>query len=160
MASIKQWAISLCYLLVLCQIAYMLVPKSSINKVFKYVVGLFLLIGILMPTTKLRFNDFSSEFKGMQSKSQRITEEITQINENYVYKIGENNIHILTKNCLNEIGVKECEVEATIEKDRQTGEAILSLNLLLPELYKEKSKDILSQVEENIGVTPKIVFGS
>lgn len=160
MSSIKQWAISLCYLLVLCQIAYMLLPKSQINKVFKYVIGLFLLIGILMPARKLRFDDFSYEFRGMQSKSQRITEEITQINENYVYKIGENNIHVLTKNCLNEIGINECEVEATIEKDRQTGEAVLSLNLLLPALYKEKSKDILSQVEKNIGVTPQIVFGS
>ncbi|MEG1447754.1 MAG: stage III sporulation protein AF [Oscillospiraceae bacterium] len=158
MNSVRQWAISLCYLLVLCQIAYMLAPKSQINKVIKYVIGLFLLIGILIPTRKLRFDDFSYEFNDMQSKSQRITEEITQINENYVYKIGENNIHVLTKNCLNEIGVTECEVEAAIEKDRQTGEAVLSLNLSVPEKYKEKSKEILSEVEESIGVTPQIVF--
>lgn len=163
MEVLKDLAVSLCCLMIVCQIIFMLSPKGSFGKIFKYIVGLFLIAGLFSQTKNLglklsKVNLFKEEITRQERLEEEISKEILKINENYVYKIGTDNINVIVKTSLKEIDVTPKQIIAEIEKSEDDDKYKPRLVISLSKDYEPKEKLIKSKIKKDTGEEPTLYF--
>ena len=56
MSAIKSWSVTICVVSVICTIIEILFPKGKMEKIFKVVLGVFMLCSLLVPLKKTLSN--------------------------------------------------------------------------------------------------------
>ena len=163
MESLSAWVAVICISALCISILNLLSPNGSMMKIFKFVMGIFMICVMIIPLTSLDFNKFNISYIEKNEISQKLQNGVAEQEKNivsdeikeYVYKLlkKENiepvNIEIIT-DIKDDNSISIERIEIFIErKDLYSRQTIIKL--VEEELEIDSEVYILNGVDEEVG---------
>lgn len=165
METVKQWALSVCAAAVACGIAQMVLPRGSMEKIFKITVSVFFLCCLLSPLVvrspelRMEWQEYAREdierraerLSGVAaSQAERaVVVEVTKIVEEKLTEMGINNSGITIN--INRNG-------QSMEGDGNAQEAMPQLDILLDVPPPQNHAAIQAALEEAVGLPVRLRY--
>lgn len=159
MNGIKTMAASICLTLLACGIFSLLIPKSNLEKVMKFALGVFFLSSVVFPFTQGNL-DFSFSFSSTSLEfSDRTVEEGV---EQSLIGIGQQKVTAEIEAILEKNNVRFEKVETQIHIDEENNITISKIKISLPRSGHLQTpsgnlmttKEIADLVEKEAGIRP------
>ena len=151
---IKTWGTALVAAAIVGAMCNMLLPKNSMTKVVRVIIGLYLAIVIVAPF-------IGADIKLPESVEFLIEEGAgTQVYDEAVLKQTSDNIEREVTARLSDEGI-ECDgISVTVNINETDGVYCENVTLILSEDYRHKEQAVSAAVEDMCGVAPEILFQS
>ena len=156
MDNVKVFALSVCVSLVIGSVLSMIAPNIEKNKIFKVILSVFLLTGLISPLSSIRFdNNISQALENVQ-----VYEENNELNESIIENIENNaavSLYPIIKSELNYFGISnEFGLILNFKKEKE-GIKIESVNISVWDLHSIDKEKLQSQIAEKTGLPINIV---
>ena len=164
MYAIKEWLISICYTLIICQIFLAIAPKGSLGKIFKYVIGIFLILALAHPLrllgkSSINFRAIDGEPSNFEEAKEKAQKEIEIVGKNYVYKIGADNINILVKASMDDLEIKNFVSQTKINSSNNSSIGNdFELEIIIPKSEAKNEEKIREKIKNEVGIIPSISY--
>ena len=146
------WSISICVSAVIASIFELLVPKGNMEKMFRFVLGTFMVCIVMIP-----MNSLASSIKNsiaMQKYEYKDTEYNYYVDEQYINS-AKGVLSDAVKENLSELGVSYLNIDINIDIDEYTVSGITAEITVSKEYSNYKSK-IENTIYNNIGIECKV----
>jgi hypothetical protein len=158
MASIRQWAFSVCVAMVICGIARILIPKGSMQKVLGITISAFLLCTILSPIL-LQNPSFSLDIRAQSNediaeRARRLTETVDRQEEEAVSA----GVRKIVGEKLTEMGINYLHITIHISQNGQSEMVIGQVEVLLDRKYAEGAAGIRDVLQEELEIPVTLAF--
>lgn len=158
MTAVKSWTLLICILSIISTLFEMLLPRGKIEKIFKVVLGIFILCSLLMPLKAL-----SSSMK-FNSKNEKVfvkeENKLKNIIENQMKISSEVNLKSNIKNLLKRKNVKPEKINVIMDTDNNNCISIKNIEVYLSEGDKNKKDTIKNELEKVLNLKVDVVVGS
>ena len=160
MSEIRHWAFSLCCAMVAAAVARMLLPDSSLQKIFQVTLSVFILCALLSPLVlsrpqlQLWVEEYSAqevERRATALKQTAASQARRQFSEQLEKIVGEN---------LLQMGINAADIAIHINMDEQGALTIAEAVVLLPQEYQTQQERIRGQLREALGVSVRLEWES
>lgn len=155
MNGIRMIAESVCITLIITGIFSLLIPSNTLEKVIKFAIGLFFISSLVLPFTKQQL-DFSFDFQQEQQSMQN--QMLEQGVENYFITIAEQKLESQIQTLLesNQIFPESVRFQIHIAEDNSID--INEICVTLSEKYQFEQEKVISLIEKEAGLVPKVVI--
>ncbi|HHZ05690.1 MAG TPA: hypothetical protein GX401_02705 [Clostridiales bacterium] len=155
MDNVAQWATVICIAAVVCMLFELLSPNGNMEKIMRFVLGLFMLCAIVIPLTQMVFN-INIDLSQIDSNSINQSEVIDKVNSQSV-DIGKETVISLVKQCLAEQNAEAKKIEVSMDKKEDNSISIVLVTVYLDDIYKEDIVNIKTKLQDKLGIDVKIV---
>lgn len=155
MDNVAQWATVICIAAVMCMLFELLSPNGNMEKIMRFVLGLFMLCAIVIPLTQMVFN-INIDLSQIDSNSINQSEVIDKVNSQSV-DIGKETVISLVKQCLAEQNAEAKKIEVSMDKKEDNSISIVLVTVYLDDIYKEDIVNIKTKLQDKLGIDVKIV---
>lgn len=160
MDAIKQWAFAVCAAMIAVGISRMILPKSSVEKVFKITASVFFLccllspIVISSPNLKIELSEYPrQDIQGrVDALNQVVNEQTGQSIEKQLIKIIE------TK--LQEKGIKYYAITINMNRKGQSEQPVEYVAIELDAAYEQEHKSMLAMLEDELGLSVRLGYAT
>lgn len=153
--NVAQWATVICIAAVVCMLFELLSPNGNMEKIMRFVLGLFMLCAIVIPLTQMVFN-INIDLSQIDSNSINQSEVIDKVNSQSV-DIGKETVISLVKQCLAEQNAEAKKIEVSMDKKEDNSISIVLVTVYLDDIYKEDIVNIKTKLQDKLGIDVKIV---
>lgn len=160
MDAIRQWAFSLCAAMVACGIAQLLMPKSTLESMFKLVSSVFFLCCLLSPVM-LRFPGIRVETE--QYSSALIEEKsraLTGVVERQTQESAEQGLEKNIAAKLRQMGINYYSITINMSINGQSEEQIDSVDIELEKIHANNHGHIHQELTETFGVPVRLGYAA
>lgn len=160
MEAIKQWAFSICAAMVTCGLSQTLLPKSSMEKIFRTTVSIFFLCCLLSPIVlqkpelRIELEEYAqSDIDARAARLQQVVQSQTaQASEGELKKI------IGTK--LSQMGINYHSITINMSINGQSENRIDSVEIELDRVHAKDHDSIRTELTETFGVPIRLGYVS
>ena len=159
MEGIRQWAFSICAAIVACGIARMLVPKTSLEKIFSLTVSVFFLCCLLSPAllraprVSIELREYSQE---EMNERARALQEVVGRQQNAA---EEESVRKIIAEKLSQMGIKYYSVTIDITTEGQS-EAACTATIILDNTHRQDHDRIAERLERELGIQVRLGYQS
>lgn len=153
MSGIKSVITLMCMVLIITGIFSILVPKSNMDKVIKFVITLFFLSGIVIPIAKGQF-DFSFEYSDF--KLDKVNASVTDNTKNTITILSEKKLENTSKQILNKNNIECKKVDMDIHILEDDSIDITKFKIYLPRTEQINLKKAQDLILKEVGIKPNI----
>lgn len=155
MDGVAQWASVICIAAVVCTLFELLSPNGKLEKIMRFVLGLFVICAIIIPLGQavLNINLDLSGIEQFEADDSSFSEKVNEQTEN----IGKESVIQLTKQVLNKIGVTPKKVEISMDTKEDNSISIVLVTVYVDREYKEDKIKIKNTLEEELGLDVSVV---
>jgi Stage III sporulation protein AF (Spore_III_AF). len=160
MSAIRQWAFSLCCAMVAAAVARMLLPNSSLQKMFQAVLSVFILCALLSPLVLSRpqLQIWVEEYSSREIE--RRAAALKQVAEKQTQQQAEEEMRKIVDENLEKMGIKGANITIHINVDEQGAAPIAEAVVLLPEEYAAQQGRIHKQLADALGTAVRLEWES
>ena len=160
MEQIRQWTFAVCAALTAGSAMRMILPKSSLQRVYSVVITLFFLCCVLAPIsrghTAPALPQWESNAEGnMQERANALAETVQKQTQAAVTMEMEK----IVREILAEMGIKGAGIAINIITNGQNDWAVEGLRLLLAEEWRPQETAIANSLQRQLGVPAVILYG-
>ena len=158
MASIKQWALSVCMAMVICEIARLLLPRGNMQKVFGITISAFLLCCALSqfffqwPETRLDIH--TQPVEEIETRARRLTETV-RMQEKAAVSLG---LEKIVGGKLAEMGINYSHITIHISQAGQSEINVGQVEIILDEAHNSDAPEIVAALQRELGIAVTLVF--
>jgi len=154
MFAIKQWAFSLCAAMIACGIARMLLPKSSMEKMFRMVVSVFFIGCMLSPfilrNPALIFDPPDETRREIAQLSRRLS----AVADEQALRIAKQNLERMLHENLKEKGIKVHAVTININTSGQN----ISADIVLDRAHEARHENLVEGLRSEFGFAVRLGY--
>lgn len=153
MNGISSWAIVICIAALCSSVMSMLSPIGEMKKIFRYILGVFILCAIILPIGDIEIDDFSLDnLSGNIKEAENIASDINSITTENLYDSVTELINTQVESF--EISPVKTEIIMDIDKTNciSITKAIIYINRRDAK-YKQK---IISAIKNNLGISTEV----
>lgn len=158
MNAIKAWITTICLTSVVCTIIEILFPKGNMEKIFRVVLGIFMLSALVVPLksglSKINFNAKMPE-TSVKEKS-KLKETINDQTKSMVQK----NLKATIKEILKSKSVKPEKINIIMDTSKDNCISIKNVEVFLARGDKLKKDAIKNDLEKRLELKADVVVGS
>ena len=143
MEGLKSWAFSFCCAAVAGAMLSLLAPDSSLGRVCRFSIRVFLLCCLLLPVG--RFGEIARTIPALELQNQAAAERISQVLSEQIAKDTASSIETQVGEILTEEGVPYQKIEAIVNTTKDGGISIDCIRILPPQDIREDSPETLYQ---------------
>ena len=151
MKEISSWAVIICMAAAAATVLNMMTPSGNMNKIFKYVLGVFLISSIIIPISQISPGDFSLDTDFLSSDIEN-TDFTADIKNEYMA----NTLVSLVESELENIGVKPLKTEILMDNLSDSGISINKVAVTIRENDKYNALKISDTLKKNLGLSADI----
>lgn len=158
MNAIKSWAMIICFVSIICTIAEMLVPSGKMEKMFKLIIGVFMLCSILIPI-KNTMSNISFDTK----KSKNFIKEESKLKEiidNQTEVTAKENIKGMIKKFLDTKNIKPEKINVIMDTKQDNCISIKKIEVFLARGDESKKDMIKKELEQKLEIKTDVIVGS
>ena len=158
MEAIKQWCFSLCTAMVACGIMQMLMPNSSLEKVFRLTVSVFFLCVMLSPvllqSPQLRIEVEEYSIQNIRMRAERLS----TLMESQTDTAARQNIRKIIEEKLSEMGINCHSITIDIiTKGQNIGQSFFADISLYGE-DQNRNEEILRELRDLLGIDIRLKY--
>ncbi len=158
MNGIKSWAMIICFVSVICTIVEMMVPSGKMEKMFKLIIGIFMLCSILIPL-KNTISNISFDVK----KSKNFIKDeskLKDIIDNQTETTAKENIKSIIKNFLDAKDIKPEKINIIMDTKQDNCISIKKIEVFLVRGDESKKDMIKKELEQKFEIKTDVIVGS
>lgn len=158
MNGIKSWAMIICFVSVICTIVEMMVPSGKMEKMFKLIIGIFMLCSILIPL-KNTISNISFDVK----KSKNFIKDeskLKDIIDNQTETTAKENIKSIIKNFLDAKDIKPEKINIIMDTKQDNCISIKKIEVFLVRGDESKKDMIKKELEQKLEIKTDVIVGS
>lgn len=158
MNGIKSWAMIICFVSVICTIVEMMVPSGKMEKMFKLIIGIFMLCSILIPL-KNTISNISFDIK----KSKNFIKDeskLKDIIDNQTETTAKENIKSIIKNFLDAKDIKPEKINIIMDTKQDNCISIKKIEVFLVRGDESKKDMIKKELEQKLEIKTDVIVGS
>lgn len=158
MSAIKAWSMTICLISVVCTIIEVLFPSGKMEKIFKVVLGIFLLCALLVPLKNI-FKNINFDAKKPEisvkdgGKLKSTTDEQTKMT-------AKKNLERSIKNLLEEKSIKPEKINIIMDTNSESSISIKKIEIFLARGDESKRESIKNELEKKLELKIDVVVGS
>lgn len=158
MSAIKSWSVTICVVSVICTIIEILFPKGKMEKIFKVVLGVFMLCSLLVPLKKTLENiNFDAKkpenFIKDKGKLKSTTDDQIKIT-------AQNKLKRTVEKILAAKNIKPEKINVIMDTNQESCISIKKIEVFLSRGDENKKDTIKSELEKNLELKIDVVVGS
>lgn len=158
MSAIKSWSVTICVVSVICTIIEILFPKGKMEKIFKVVLGVFMLCSLLVPLKKTLSNiNFDAKkpenFIKDKGKLKSTTDDQIKI-------AAQNKLKRTVEKILTAKGVKSEKINVIMDTNQESCISIKKIEVFLSRGDENKKDTVKNELEKNLELKIDVVVGS
>lgn len=158
MTGVRQWAFSVCCAMVACGLAQLLLPKSSLQRVFKLCVSVFFLCCLLSPVL-LRSPELRIEIREYaQEDIERRAQRLTDIVEKQSGAAAESEIRKIVEDKLLEMGINQSRITIHINTNGQNEAEGVLVEIILDEALEQEHDKIWEGLSASLGIEVRLGY--
>ena len=162
MEQLKQWAVMICAVAVLCAMLHMLAPNSKMEKPFKLVLGLFFLCCFFSPLL-IDITSFAIAPESVESSINKQSNTFSETVQKQVEEAFKKKISGQIEAILKDFPVKTEKINVLINTTEGGGIYITQIEIFIQaDFHLQDFEDIKNKLEEkvqqNFGVIPVVCF--
>lgn len=153
MSAFYGWSISICLSAVAASIFELLIPKGNMEKMFRFILGVFMVCIILVP-----INNVVSSIKNnitIQKYQYQDGEYNSYVNEQYINSAKEV-IYNKSLESLSDMGVNAKSIDVTMDIDNDNNISMVLVEITLPKSESDNKQKIENTIYDNIGIECKV----
>lgn len=158
MSALKSWTMVICSVSVICTIIEVLVPNGKMEKVFRLVVGAFMLCAILVP-----FNTTLHNIKFDNKKNESFISDKSKFKntvENQTKKSIQKNMKTIIENFLGSKSVKAEKINIIMDTKQDNCISIKKIEVFLSRGDESKKDIIKKDLEHKLEIKTDVFIGS
>jgi len=159
MGAIRQWAFSLCVVMVACGMMSMLLPKTNLDKMFRMAVSVFFMCCLLSPfvlqSPQLRIEVQQMSQQEIQHRAQRLTA-VADVQSEQAFK---NELEKIVGQNLAGKGINYTDITIHITTKGQNGEAVPVVDIELDREHEPEHQSIRRQLMSELGLEVRLGYG-
>lgn len=158
MNSIRSWTITVCIVVIICTMIEFLFPPGKMEKVFKTVLGIFVLCALLIPIKDaLKKFDFNvEENKNLTTNKSNLKESV----KNQTESMAKENIKSLIKKLLKEKNIVPEKINVNMDTNQENCISIKKVEIFLSRGDKNKKDVIKKELEKKLDLKIEVAVGS
>lgn len=158
MQSIRQWAFSVCCAMVACGLAQLLLPKSSMQRMFKLCISVFFLCCLLSPVL-LQSPDLRIEIREYaQEDMQRRAERLVEVVERQSDAAAESELRKIVEEKLLQMGINDRRIAIHINTNGQNSAEGILVEITLDEALEPEHDRIWKELSNSLGVEVRLGY--
>jgi len=152
-SALIQWAFALCAAMVAMGLCRMLIPSSSMEKTFRFVVSIFFLTILLSPVA-IRFPSLMIDTPPQtQAEIEQRSANLDEITRQQALRMAQGRLRQITREKLSQKGIIAHSIAINFTTNLQ-GEILLeSVVITLDATHQESESDLISYLESELGGT-------
>lgn len=158
MESIRQWAFGLCCAAIACGLAQLIMPKTSMQRVFQITSSVFFLSCLLSPIAvslpSLEVTPPNEMIDEINEKSERLD----SITKDQQQDLATESIRHTAEDTLMDFGIKPNKIYINVHDDGEGGITISECELELDNSYLPQHDEIRAQLHKALGVDIRIGY--
>lgn len=154
MDNISQWATVICIAAVVCVLFELLSPKGSMEKMLRFVLGLFMLCAIILPITQGAFT-FHFDFSPQESFEQK--SDFEQQTEEQIKELGKESVSTLTQQCMNKMNVEAKKIEISMDTKQDNSISIVMVTVTIDPKDKDQKIKIRDTLKKELGLEVQVI---
>ena len=154
MSAVREWAQIICFAVLACTILENLLPAGNMQKMMRFVFGLFLICAIITPAFRLK-----EKITLKNNRPQHAHQEIYEFSQ----KLGEQEVEIAAEKLKNlavqtlaEIDVQAEKIDVFMDTREPDSISIVKLKVYLNRKDKQKKEEVRRRLEEKLGLTIQV----
>lgn len=158
MTSIKAWTLVICLVSIICTIFEALTPSGKMQKIFKFILGAFMLCSILIP-----FKNMLNNIKINTKNNQNITKDNGKLKntvDDQAKLMIQKNIKSVIKNFLSKKSIKPEKINIFMDTDKDNRISIKKIEVFLSRGDENKKDTIKQDLEKILELKVEVVVGS
>lgn len=158
MESIRQWAFGICCAAIACGLAQLLMPKSSMQRIFQITTSVFFLSCLLSPIAiSLPSLDVIPPEEIMQEIDEK-SERLDSIAKEQGHDLATESIRHAAEDTLMDFGIKPNKIYINVHDDGDGGITISECELELDNSYLPQHDEIRAALHKALGVDIRIGY--
>lgn len=154
MENMSRWATVICIAAVVCVLFELLSPKGSLEKVMRFVLGLFMLCAIIIPLTQGAFN-IHFNFSPQESFEEKSNFE--KRTEEQIMELGKDSVSSLTSDCLNKMNVEAKKIEISMDTEQDNSISIVMVTVTIDQKDKDQKIKIRDTLKKELGLNVQVI---
>ena len=152
MDSVRQWAFGICAAAIACALAQLILPKSSMQRVFNITCGVFflgcLLSPVVLPSAAVELTPPESIQRQIEEKAGRLESAV----EEGAQERATESVRLEAMRALRDMGVSYNKIYINVHDDGQGGISISECEVELDRSYLPRHDEIRAALTERLGV--------
>ena len=150
MEEIRQWAFGICAAAVACGLTQMILPKSSMQRVFGITSSVFFLVCLLSPVALVPLTlDITTQEEFQQEADRREEQQKDAISES---------VRLAAADLLEDMGVEYRKIYINVHEDGEGGISISECEVELDESWFPRHQEIREALLDRLGVNVLIGY--
>lgn len=158
MEEIRQWAFGICAAAVACGLTQMILPKSSMQRVFGITSSVFFLVCLLSPVALVPLTlDITTQEEFQQEADRRADRLRLMVEEQQKDAISES-VRLAAADLLEDMGVEYRKIYINVHEDEEGGISISECEVELDESWFPRHQEIREALLDRLGVNVLIGY--
>ncbi|MEM1483831.1 stage III sporulation protein AF [Oscillospiraceae bacterium PP1C4] len=152
MDTIRQWAFGICAAAIACALAQLILPKSSMQRIFNITSSVFFLGCLLSP---IAFAPITLDIAAQDEVNRKIAQKSEQLSSAMEEQTQENaseSIRLAAIKTLEEMGISAQKIYINVHDDGENGISISECEVELDSSYFPRHEEIRKALMEKLGV--------
>ncbi len=158
MESIRQWAFGICSAAIACGLAQLILPKSSLQRIFQITSSVFFLSCLLSPVVlslpTLEITPPDSLMEDISRRSERLNSSVEEQRQ----ELATESLRNAAEDILQDLGIKANKIYINVHEDGEGGITISECELELDESYFPRHDEIRAALHKALGVDIRIGY--
>lgn len=158
MEQVRNWAFSVCAAAIACGIAQMILPKSSMQKIFNVTSSVFFLCCLLSPVI---FTPAALDIPSQEQIQQEITERAERLKntaDGQTNSMASETVRLMAQQTLEEMGITARKIYVNVHDDGENGISISECEVELDESLFKRHDEIRAALMDRLGVNVLIGY--
>ena len=153
MSSITAWATIICLCAVSASVLNMMTPSGNMNKIFKYILGVFLICAVIIPISQFSLDDFEID-------EDIFDEDIGTYDSDRLYDIKNeymaDSVVALIDRTLQKISVKPLETEIFMDNSDEQSISITKAVITISAEDAKSKQAITELIKNDLGIDAEV----
>lgn len=158
MSAFKSWSMTICIVSVVCTVIEILFPKGKMEKIFKVVLGVFLLCSLLIPLKNVlkNINFNAKKHENFIKDSSKLKSTIDDQAQNAAQK----NLKGTIQKILEQKSIKPEKINVIMDTNQESCISIRKIEVFLSRGDENKKDIVKNELEKKLELKIDIVVGS
>lgn len=158
MSAIKSWSMTICLISVICTIVEVLFPSGKMEKIFKVVLGIFMLCSLLVPLKNI-FKNINFDTKKPEI-SVKDSGKLKSATDEQARLAAKKNLERIIKNLLEEKSIKPEKINIIMDTNSESSILIKKIEIFLARGDESKRESVKNELEKKLELKIDVVVGS